>query len=346
MASLSYNLLTMTSNPGNRPIDPACDPLADPEDSNICFENGSIAETERRRRTSTSRGQGQSATVPLPRQDFIPYPLQGLKAHATQTPNLQYMPFYCCPICRGKREAHAHVRKLFLVAERLMWEEGLVSMSEKHRNAYFNKQVNDELGVPNHTVSYQDYFPGGRHSQTNRYYPFNNEHEMGFAFNVVHTHDNLTEAVWSLWIGSQLDMERGLAENRAAGTLLPGGNTGGWTGPTNMASHDHASAQDYLSGLPTPPVSSMEEARRMNALFNSPLPVAHQSQFTAHPANLLGHSNRIISYRSLQDFYFLLDRIERTSYVAEMFLVAYAARLKADKCINCWHNQNVRLDGL
>lgn len=170
---------------------------------------------------------------------------------------------------------------------------------------------------------------------------------MGFAFNVVPTHDNLTEAVWSLWIGSQLDMERGLAENRAAGTLLPGGNTGGWTGPTNMASHDYASAQpDYLSGLPTPPVSSMEEARRMNALFNSPLPVAHQSQFTAHPANLLGHSNRIISYRSLQDFYFLLDRIERTSYVAEMFLVAYAARLKADKCINCWHNQNVRLDGL
>ncbi|KAH6865612.1 hypothetical protein BKA58DRAFT_389807 [Alternaria rosae] len=337
----------MAPNPGKRPVDLACDLLTDPEDSKISFEDGLIAETERTRKLSTSRGQRPSATVPFPRQDFIPYPLPGLKAHLTQTPSLQYMPFYCCPICRGKREAHAHVRKLFLVAERLMWEEGLVSMSEKNRNAYFNKQVNDELGVPNPTVSCQEYFPGGRHSQTNRHHPYRNEHEMRIAFNHIHTQDNLTEAVWSLWISSQLDIENLLAEDRAAGTLLPGGNARGWTGSTNMASHDHASAQpDYLSGLPTPPISSMEEARRMNSIFNSPVPAAQQSQFTVNSANFLSHSDRTVSYRTLQDSYFLLDRIERTSYVAAIFIEAYAERLRLDKCRDCWHKQNVGLDGL
>ncbi|KAH8730748.1 hypothetical protein GQ44DRAFT_699794 [Phaeosphaeriaceae sp. PMI808] len=50
---------------------------------------------------------------------------------------------------------------------------------------------------------------------------------------------------------------------------------------------------------------------------------------------------RIESYKSLQDFYSLLDRIERTSYVGAVFLEAYAERLRGDMCKNCWMKHNV-----
>jgi hypothetical protein len=50
---------------------------------------------------------------------------------------------------------------------------------------------------------------------------------------------------------------------------------------------------------------------------------------------------RIISYRTLQDFYALLDKIERTSHVGALFLEAYAERLRDDMCKDCRFKHNV-----
>ena len=51
------------------------------------------------------------------------------------------------------------------------------------------------------------------------------------------------------------------------------------------------------------------------------------------------------SYQTLQDFYSLLDRIERTSPMGAKFLEAYAQRLHVETCKDCWFNMNV-LPGL
>jgi len=52
---------------------------------------------------------------------------------------------------------------------------------------------------------------------------------------------------------------------------------------------------------------------------------------------------QITSFRTLQDFYMLLDQIERTSFVGARFLEAYAERLGTDLCPDCWVKHNVNL---
>lgn len=51
-----------------------------------------------------------------------------------------------------------------------------------------------------------------------------------------------------------------------------------------------------------------------------------------------------MSYKTLQGFYKLLDKIERTSYVCAKFLEAYAEKLRDDLCKDCWFKRNVNLD--
>lgn len=55
-------------------------------------------------------------------------------------------------------------------------------------------------------------------------------------------------------------------------------------------------------------------------------------------------SEGIRSYKTLQDFYSLLDKIERTSYIGALFLEAYAEKLRDDMCKSCWFRHNVQLN--
>jgi hypothetical protein len=41
----------------------------------------------------------------------------------------------------------AHMHKLFLVAERLTWEDDLLSVHDKELNANLNLKINNELGI-------------------------------------------------------------------------------------------------------------------------------------------------------------------------------------------------------
>jgi hypothetical protein len=103
-----------------------------------------------------------------------------------------------CPDCGGKREVTAHIRKLFLVAERLTWEDDLVSMCDKELNAYLNSELNKELGIGWPTVNDPEHVPGGKYSRINKFHPYCNEHEMMLALKLLSMTDSLTEATWSL----------------------------------------------------------------------------------------------------------------------------------------------------
>jgi len=49
-------------------------------------------------------------------------------------------------------------------------------------------------------------------------------------------------------------------------------------------------------------------------------------------------------YRSLPDFYSLLDNIERTSYIGMRFLECYAEYLQKDECTDCWFTRTMMDD--
>jgi hypothetical protein len=49
-----------------------------------------------------------------------------------------------------------------------------------------------------------------------------------------------------------------------------------------------------------------------------------------------------LSYRTLPEFYSMLDKIERTSYVGARYLEAYAEYLQnTDSCSNCWFKKRM-----
>jgi hypothetical protein len=265
--------------------------------------------------------------------------------------DLQHLPFVCCAVCGGKREALIHMRKLFLVAERLTWEEGIVSMNEKSLNANLTSKLNHELNIQSPVTEHEECAPGGKHSKTSKYHPYHNEHEMRLAFKLAFTTDSLTKAAWSLWIGTQLDIEKMLERDETGNTFLSGGTKGQRTGAADTTSHDCAfdEAKSPL-GLLTPPLTSREEVQHTRIISKTPASTTAPQRVTGpdQPATdsiaQSRCSKRIVSYRSLQDFYSLLDKIERRSYVGALFLEAYAERLRKDMCKDCWFTHNVRLD--
>jgi hypothetical protein len=55
-------------------------------------------------------------------------------------------------------------------------------------------------------------------------------------------------------------------------------------------------------------------------------------------------SRRPFSVETLSEFYSLLDKIERTSYVASKYLEAYAEFLNRDVCNDCWYEGAMLVD--
>ncbi|KAF2130230.1 hypothetical protein P153DRAFT_365860 [Dothidotthia symphoricarpi CBS 119687] len=223
-------------------------------------------------------------------QDFhwVPYPLGLLpydswhKLH--HRPDTQPSLPFRCPVCKMERKVTQHMRKVFLIAERLTWDEGRISTHDKDMNEELNWAVNYEVGILDPFVEDPEHIPGGKHSSNSKFYPYQNEHEMMLALKLIFMTEDINETTWALWIGTQLDMQMALS--------------GEESGPQRSAS----------------------------------------SPSTGDP------NKRITSYKTLQDFYSLLDRIERTSHVGALFLEAYAEKLRDDMCRSCWFKHNVRLD--
>jgi hypothetical protein len=116
---------------------------------------------------------------------------------------------------------------------------------EKDLKEELNWEINYKLGILDPFVEDADQVAVRKNSRMNKFHPYQNKNEMRLAFELMFMTENLTEVSWSLWIGTQLDLEK---------------------------------------------------------------------MFGAY----------VVNYRSLLDFYALLDQIERTSYVGALFLEAYA----------------------
>jgi hypothetical protein len=259
------------------------------------------------------------------------------------------------------------MRKLFLVAERLTWEEGLVSMHDKDLNEELNWKFNYELGILDPFVEDPEQVPGGKNSQNNRFYPYQNEHEMKLAFKLMFMTENLTEVSWSLWIGVQLDIEKMLNGCNKTEAAPSQSTSGGAKGDHTCLVKPEANMTDITvspdrasdlvgkpPGLPTPPSSSEKGSASGKNITRTSTPIVFpvcvstapmtDADLTTESRTSLSYSKRIVSYRTLQDFYTLLDKIERTSYVGALYLEAYAEKLRDDMCKDCWFNHNVKLD--
>ncbi|KAH8636448.1 hypothetical protein IG631_08283 [Alternaria alternata] len=272
------------------------------------------------------------------------------KLHHSNGGDIQPKPALSCPTCGGKREMTAHMHKLFLVAERLTWEDGLLSAHEKELNANLNLKINNELGIQWPIVNDPVHALESNHSKKNKFHPYYNEHEMILALELLSTTESLTEASWSLWLGMQLYAEKTWGAGETTGSLSSETMAGEHMRAPDTTSHDCVSERPrHTSGLLTPPLTSEKQPVRGNASLKTSttpvLPMQH-SHSTTNATTSSSRSNRIVSYRSLQDFYTLLDQIERTSYVGALFLEAYAERLRDDMCKDCWFAHNVRLDVL
>jgi hypothetical protein len=99
------------------------------------------------------------------------------------------------------------MRKLFLVAERLSWDDKLLSRHDEDLNQELNWTVNYELGILDPFVEDSEQVPGGKNSRKNRSYPYQNEHEMKLAFKLISMTEDITPVTWSLWIGAQQDLQ-------------------------------------------------------------------------------------------------------------------------------------------
>jgi hypothetical protein len=211
-------------------------------------------------------------------------------------------------VCRSTRKPTPHARKVFLVAERLAWEYRPVPRHEKDENERLTWEVNYELGILDPFVEDPERFPGGKKSQHNKWHPYQNEFEMKQALNLIFISENLTEASWSLWLGMQ----------------------------------------KMLRNLVDLPSSSLKE-RKLGPAASRLLQETSENRLQPKPAetiDLTKSPNRVMSinYKTLQDFYSLLDQIERTSYVGALFLEAYAERLRDDLCRECWLKHYIQTD--
>ncbi|KAF1956948.1 hypothetical protein CC80DRAFT_491814 [Byssothecium circinans] len=314
-------------------------------------------------------------------QDFhwVPYPLGLLpydswhKLHHRD--NVQPSLPFRCPVCKCERKTTPHIRKIFLVAERLSWEFEVVPLPEKERNEELNWAVNYELGILDPFMEDPEPKPGGKLSQKNKFHPYQNAYEMNQALKFIFTSENITEVTFRLWIGVQKDVEKMFRVEEISKTTPGSSNprpsprkplqpdAGNRSRPKTpeiesidlTVSPDRASKKPSrrpVFGIPTPLSSVFKEAgvkrefTPQKNIMKSPPTSAPDPAATMKPTEplpFLGKDRCIVSYKTLQDFYSLLDRIERTSYVGALFLEAYAERLRDDMCRNCYFNRYVDL---
>ncbi|KAI9776145.1 MAG: hypothetical protein M1839_000561 [Geoglossum umbratile] len=107
-----------------------------------------------------------------------------------------------CPVCATPQPASAHHQKLFLVAERLLFDLERTPTAVRQKNEEANWGVNFQLGILDPFVEdLQGHISGGKHSRAKRCYPFENELEMGAVMSLIEKGGVLTQSNWIVWKG-------------------------------------------------------------------------------------------------------------------------------------------------
>ncbi|KAL1600386.1 hypothetical protein SLS60_006771 [Paraconiothyrium brasiliense] len=252
-----------------------------------------------------------------------------------------------------------------------------VTAPDKNLNEELNWAVNYELGILEPFVEDIEQINGGKRSQKNKHHPYRNGFEMKEALKLIFTADNITDTSWNLWVDLQKDIQRITGIEEMHGSVSSPTSTSQGTRKAQL-SEISANARPNTPpvkveeiDLSIPPQSALEPTIKGPAsLLPTPpssLPVASN---TGNRASFCGYDQaslalpatkgtdkeassrseratpastdrRILSYKTLPDFYSLLDQIERTSYVGALFLEAYAERLRDDMCKNCWFERYV-----
>ncbi|OTA37617.1 hypothetical protein BTJ68_04423 [Hortaea werneckii EXF-2000] len=216
-----------------------------------------------------------------------------------------------CARCRRPRQLSSHDRKLFLTAERFSWPR--LTFGYKARTGIEEAlwPVNFELGVeePVQFSMHHDIF-SAKKSVKNKFYPYSDSCEAEMVMRVVEHAEILTNASWELW--RDLDQQ----------TTTPV--------PSQPGTTDASSARPPLGEIsdnarpqapPTPPSSATKNSKAPESASISPPSM------------------------SLVEMYSSLDKIERSSPMASRFLEAYAEKLHAEVCKECWVEENVPHDG-
>jgi hypothetical protein len=86
-------------------------------------------------------------------------------------------------------------------------EAGQVSSHDKDLNEELNWKVNYELGTLDPFVEDAEQVQGGKHSKSNKWYPYKNGHEMKLALKFIFMTEDVTKMTWALWIGTQLHFQ-------------------------------------------------------------------------------------------------------------------------------------------
>lgn len=135
----------------------------------------------------------------------VPYPLSLLPLKSWKTlhgedNSITSQNNIICSTCRKPRtDLTAHQTKLFLVAERLSWEDGTVGSRERARNEETLWEVNAELGIYEPAVEEDGHVVGGKRSKENKLWPYNNAYDADVALKLIEKVEVLTERNWELW---------------------------------------------------------------------------------------------------------------------------------------------------
>ncbi|KAF2159718.1 hypothetical protein M409DRAFT_29878 [Zasmidium cellare ATCC 36951] len=266
----------------------------------------------------------------------VPYPLSLLPKKSWAALNNGAAEGAVCSKCEKARASTAHQRKLYLVAERLSWEIGATSSAARSSNEVALWAVNAELDIFEPAVDDDEVVIGGRNSRHNDWFPFKSQVEAETAMGVVARADVLSGESWKLW---KENIDRTLQSSLKAESS--------WTEehPLDLNADDTRPPYSGRSALKdlspnsrqrqSPRKHGKEPLRSASSLPTPP------SSGSIEPPERDTEEPPPCSFKTLSDFYGLLDKIERTSPMRAKFLEAYAERLHNELCKDCWFESSI-----
>lgn len=285
-------------------------------------------------------------SVPYP-LGLMPYSSWHLLHHRRDESSHEHT--FTCPACRKQRTfPSAHRQKLFLIAERLTWEEGMVPMAERELNQELTWEVNFKIGIEEPVMQDLEHVPGGKRSMLNKWHPFQNEADCAVAMKLIARADCLTEtsyALWSKMMDSLYAHEHEPSASLSSLSQSSAGQSQGYFGSTAGSAHELVlpwSSSPFASPMSQGPISHVD-SHQLLSMASASTPSTHQTTPADVDRTTSEPPARPVQ-RSLPELYALLDAIERTSYVGAQYLEAYAEQLRDDLCEDCWWTHNISID--